>query len=283
MRCSPANYGELKSDGTLSTTVTDSNNNDTVHVFSTYANAAAGSVSGATACQGLVETSTRAYQGTGTSRTLRTQTDVNYVAAKMSSAETTGASDLQPIVDNIFATSVTTTNGPTNKVMKVVRTPDTGFGNGGPTFGETVVEKIYDWGRGAPGALLKETDTNYVWQSDGRYTFAGLVDLVASETIKDGSGNQVAETTHSYDNGANLYPSNITVQHVAAPNVVRGNRSSISRWLNNRSAPLVVPVDIYDTGMPYDSVQPGNTSAAYRTNFMYNSTGTYVIETVHGY
>ena len=41
-----------------------------------------------------------------------------------------------------------------------------------PIFGNMVRELEYDWGQGAPGALLRETDTVYQWQKNSAYLTA---------------------------------------------------------------------------------------------------------------
>jgi len=57
----------------------------------------------------------------------------------------------------------------------------------------------YDYGSGSPGSLLRQTLTQYQWQADSNYLSANLLGQVASVTVKDGSGNQKAKTTNSYD------------------------------------------------------------------------------------
>ena len=71
-------------------------------------------------------------------------------------------------------------------------------------FGNVTVEKVYDYGNGAPGPLVCETDTTYLWQNDSNYLNTGLVDLPASVVVKDGNGNRVAETDYIYDESAYL-------------------------------------------------------------------------------
>lgn len=271
-------WGTLQPNGTLTNTVTDATGNDTVHVFSIFANANAGSVSGTTSCQGLVETSTQNYRGTGVGRTLLTQSDVNYSAAALP-AEQTSDFENSPFIGNVFANTVTTTDVSANRVKRLVRTPDIGLGAGKPFFGEVVREQTYDWGQGGPGPLLQQTDVTYLWQNDSRYLTAGILNLPAAVVVKDGSGNRVAETDYTYDGSINLTASGITAQHGPAPNPVRGNITTIASWLNTRPAsPVTKPFDFYDTGERIDDIQPGNWSFDHRTEFRYDSTGTYVTE-----
>ncbi|HEV7163792.1 MAG TPA: RHS repeat-associated core domain-containing protein [Gammaproteobacteria bacterium] len=271
-------YRPLNGDGTITNTVTDPNGNDSDAVFSEYSTPQGGNVPGATACSGLVQTATRVYSGSGSTRALLAETDVQYQAQAMQ-ADRDSTTDSTPIVGNVYATTTTTRDAVTGLVKKVVRTPDLGLGAGKPTLGETLQNKIYDWGRGAPGPLLQEADTTYMWQIDNRYLTAGILDIPASIVVKDGNGNRIGEADDTYDAPANLIASGVTLQHGPAPNSVRGNLSSIATFLNTGSgagATVTKPFDFYDTGERVDDIQPANN--AHRTKFTYDATGTYVIE-----
>jgi len=271
-------YGTLQSNGTLTNTMTDANGNDADVVYSAFANANAGGVTGATACHGLTQTSTRSYRGTGSNRVQLYQVDTTYQAAAVA-ADRMSTVDVSPIVGNVYPTIITNTDLVAGRISKKVHVADTGLGAGAPIFGETVQEKVYDWGQGAPGPLLKEIDTSYLWQSDARYLTAGMVDLPASITMKDGNGNQVSRVDYGYDGSVNLALSGITLQHVAAPNPVRGNITTVSKWLNTRTnSAITKPLNFYDTGEPVDDIQPANWNLDHRTEFKYDVTGTYVVE-----
>ncbi|HEV3315945.1 MAG TPA: RHS repeat-associated core domain-containing protein, partial [Candidatus Angelobacter sp.] len=137
----------------------------------------------------------------------------------------------------------------------------TGLGTNAPIFGNVLSEKVYDWGQGSPGPLLHQADKTYVWQSDARYLAAHLLDLPASVVIKDGSGNRVAETDYVYDESQYLTASNITTQRAAAPNAVRGNLTTVSRWLNPGNSIISSHTKWYDTGEVYQQIDPlGNTT-----------------------
>src|SRR5205807_491724 len=131
---------------------------------------------------------------------------------------------------NVFPTSIQTTVYPSGKVSLVTKAYDTGLGGGAPSFGNVTMQKEYDWGQGAPGALLRETDTTYQWQADGRYLTARLLDLPASVVIRDGNGCALAETDYGYDESA-LQSSGLTSsnQLAATPGAVRGNQTSVTR------------------------------------------------------
>jgi len=144
--------------------------------------------------------------------------------------------------------TIKTTVFPGGKVSLVSKQYDSGHGN---VFGNVVTEKVYDWGQGSQGALLRETDTAYQWQSNSSYLAANMIDLPASVITKDGSGNKLAETDYTYDEAAFLtaYPGALpSGTHVAAPNgTVRGNLTTVSKWLNTGGS-VVTHANWYDTG-----------------------------------
>jgi RHS repeat-associated protein len=237
---------------TLTNMVTDPFGNDTVHVFTAFDSPNVGSGG----C-GFYETSTQEYQGSKSPEHLLRQVDTSYASASIA----TDGSGVGTGLANVVPISIKTTVYPSGKVSLVTKTYDTGLGANAPIFGNVVSEKIYDWGQGAPGPLLRETDTSYVWQSDARYLAAHLVDLPASVVIKDGSGNRVAETDYIYDELQYITASNITTQHGASPSAVRGNLTTVSRWLNPGNTKTSSHTNWYDTGEVYQQIDPlGNTT-----------------------
>src|SRR5258708_17823832 len=159
---------------------------------------------------------------------------------------------------NVFPTSIQTTVYPSGKVSKITKQYDTGLGAGAPIFGNVVTEKDYDWGQGAPGALLRETDTTYQWQGNRAYLTAHLIDLPAGVIVKDGSGTRVAETDYTYDESQYLTTSNISTQHGPAPNPspVRGTLTTVSHWLNTNNSFITSHSNWYDPGEAYQSIDP---------------------------
>ena len=232
------------SNGTISNTATDSLGNDTVHVFTALDGTGTGACS-------FYETETRNYQGSGGSRQLLKQVDTTY-----SSQWITVDDGFFAGKSNIFATGIQTTVYPSGQVSSIQRVADPGLGSSAPIFGEVASEKIYDWGPGAPGALLRETDTTYEWQNDSRYLAANILGLPAAVIAKDAGGNRIAEADYTYDESQYLTTSNISTQHGAAPAAVRGNLTTASRWLNTSSNPVVSHTNWYDTGEVYKSIDP---------------------------
>jgi hypothetical protein len=194
-----AQSNPIDNNGTYTNVVTDPLNNDTVHVFTDLKGE-------------FYETRTQVYQGSYTAGTLLKQIDTTYQA---SIASPDGAQSTLPI-------KVQTTIFPSGKVSSVEKTYDAGItvptGTSCPlcdpadSYGKVLTEKVYDWGQGAPGALLRETDTSYEWQVNSAYLTAHLIDLPASVVIKDGAGCALAETDYTYDEAAFLTGSNVTTQ-----------------------------------------------------------------------
>ena len=76
--------------------------------------------------------------------------------------------------------------------------------------------------------------------------------------VKDGSGNRVAETDYAYDEPSYLTTPTpaISTQHFAAPNSVRGNLTTVSRWLNTSNSFISSHTNWYDTGEVYQQIDP---------------------------
>jgi RHS repeat-associated protein len=258
------NWGTATS-SSLTNIVTDPAGNDTVHVFSDL-NPLAGL---GPACK-FFETSTIQYQGPQSAGKPLQRTDTAYSAANIAIDDSGGVSGYG--LGNVFATDITTTVYPSNKVKKVHRDPDPGLGTGFPSFGNVVKELEYDWGQGAPGALLRETDTVYQWQKSSAYLTAHLLDLPSSKVVVSPSTNPrsgcpisatatsscMAETDFVYDEAPYLtvpQPA-ITMQHVAPPNGLRGNLTTTNSWLSTTNSFISSHTDWYDTGEPYQKTDP---------------------------
>jgi RHS repeat-associated protein len=246
-------WGTVQSDGSLTNVVTDPLGNDSVHVFH--------SIGGS--CN-FFETSTLSYHGSKSTGQLLERVDTTYSGTTLNINSNTANG-----AGNVVPTAIVTTDSLSGKISQTLKSYDPGFGTGFPIFGNPTVEKVYDWGSGASGPLLRETDTTYLFQNDGRYLTANLVDLPASVITKDGAGNRVAETDYAYDDTSRLVSSGITTQHSAAPNPapVRGNQTSVSKWLNTGTT-IVSYTNWYDTGEAYQQIDP----LTHTTTYSYSGT-----------
>ncbi|MBZ5533996.1 MAG: hypothetical protein LAO20_21405 [Acidobacteriia bacterium] len=183
-------------------------------------------------------------------------------------------------------------------MTQVTKSYDPPQSSTGVIFGNVVTEKLYDWGPGGPGsgpgALLRETDTVYQWQKNSSYLTAHIVDLPASSVVIDpvaanntrsgcpinavgGTASCIAETDSFYDEPAYLTASGISTQHVAPPAAVRGNLTTLSHWLNTANAFVSGHANWYDTGEPYQNIDP----LGHTTTLSYGSAyvGAYVTQT----
>lgn len=250
------------SPGSLTNSVTDPLGNETVHVFSDQ-----GFTAGVTAGCKFYETSTIQYQGPASANQVVQRVDTSYSASSI--AADAGNSSLA----NVFATDIVTTLYPENKVKKVHRDPDPGLGPGLPGFGNVSAEYEYDWGQGQVGPLLHESHTVYQWQKNSSYLTAHLLDLPASKVVVSPTGSNpksncpltvstvgscAAETDYTYDEVAYLTTPSpaISTQHVAPPNGVRGNPTTVSEWLSAGNSFISSHTKWYDTGEPYQKIDP---------------------------
>src|SRR5882724_9652634 len=249
----------------LTNSVTDPLGNDTVHVFTAQA------VGGGSSSCDLYETTTTEYQGASSANQSRRRVDTTYSSQFL-------AADTAPVglaLGNIRPTTIQTTMYPSGKVKLVSKQYDSGLGAGLPIFGNVVKELEYDWDQGAPGALLHETDTVYQWQKNSAYLTARMLDLPASTVVIDpaaanntksncpinatgGTASCIAETDYSYDEPAYLNTPTpaVATQHVAQPNGVRGNQTTVSRWLNTTNSFVTSHTNWYDTGEPFQKIDP---------------------------
>jgi RHS repeat-associated protein len=241
-------YGTQQSNGSITNIATDPLGNSTVHAFS-----AVGST-----CS-LYETGTTVYQGSSTSGQLLETINTTYVSGPV------GDSNL---ATNVVPTSIQTTIG--NSVKLVTKTYDTGTGQGAnqAIFADVVTEQDYDWGAGTHGAMLRQTNTSYLWQTNSSYLTAGLLDLPSSVVVENAAGTRVAETDYTYDEPTYLTASGITTSHVTPIEGVRGNLSTVSKWLNTGAA-VVSHTNWYDTGEPYQRIDPKGNHITYAYSSTY--------------
>jgi YD repeat-containing protein len=145
----------------------------------------------------------------------------------------------------------------------------------------------YDFGVGAPGALLRKTV--YEWlQLDtpsyepplcsGSVSSGGenILDRKTSETVYDGSGNLMAQTKYEYDNyTAGIATSGATTNYASAVGNP-GNLTAVSRWNSTTSAWLVTRYQYDNVGNVVSKTDPnGNvTKYSYADNYVSGPSGT---------
>jgi RHS repeat-associated protein len=260
-------------------TTTDPMGNDTVHV-----------ITGLNGSCSLFEIETDYYQGSQTSGTLLKKVTTKY---QYQNDPFDLIGDGTPLVTNVFPTQITTIwpNGMESQIQKTYdanlsfNAPDGGYTM---SYGKPTEIREYDYGSGAPGSLLKRTDYTYLAFNTATYLTANILDPVASETVYNGSGTQVAQTTYGYDEYA--LQTTTTPQHTTPYYSVRGNRTSVKKWLNTTGTTLNTFTHYYDTGMPYQVTDPrgnittysysGTYDGAYLTETQFPTTGSGVSHTV---
>jgi RHS repeat-associated protein len=275
------------SGGVMSNTVSDPLGNDTMHVFT--------SLDGAGGCL-FYETSTKSYQGAQGSGSLLRQVDTTYQTPTHFSDAAGANGGFGNILPTIVKTTITQ-NGQT-KISQVTRTYDQGPGNTRPSIGDVVTEQVTDWDG---STILRQVENAYQWQqtdANGNqpYLSANLIGLPARSVVKNAGGCMVAETTYGYDEFS-LTPSGMgPTQHLnTAPNSVRGNQTSVNRWLSPLSsgnciqapaltAPVSVPTPAisshtkwFDSGIIAQAIDPLGHTTTFSTDLAY--LGTYVTET----
>jgi RHS repeat-associated protein len=252
--------------------VTDPMGNDVVHTFTNFGGCA------------LYETQTQYCHGSHTTGTLLKTVNITYSYARSYNAYSTAI--------NIVPTLLVTTfpNGQTSEITKSYdsgfpyidltgSTSNPGGSNNIGIYGKVVSLSEYDYGNGTPGSLLRQTRTNYLWQSNSTYQINNLLNLPSSVTILNGSGSQLSATTYGYDESA-LASSGVSTQHDSTPPTgsLRGNLTSVSRWLNTTNTSLISRKTYFDTGTVNTATDPRNnaTTLAYSSTFAgaYPTTGT---------
>ena len=283
------NYSNA-SGGTVVTAPPDASGskNDTVHIFTNR-----------------YETETRNYLGSYSSGTVLKTVDTTYPTPWVEDPnDDYGPGDGIATYINVVPLSTTTT-WPNGKTAKSIRQYDPGTtwtffdGNNETTstysvlYGKVIQAGDYDYGQGAPGALLRQTVTNYQWQANSSYLTANLLNMPQSVTVQDSAGNRCSETDYTYDEAAYLTGSGYGTanQLVAPPGGVRGNASTVTRWLaamnpnTNTCSPqptsswstFASHTNWYDTGEPYKSIDPLNHTTTY--TYSGSFAGAYVTQT----
>ena len=220
------------------------NNSGTVTVTDPASNDAVHTITGLGGTCSLYDTQTDYYKGTGANRTLlqTVQTAYSWTANPF---DTYG--DGTTTKANVVPTSVTTKWPIPNSSNFLVSQVQTDYDNGfsfypGPTsggrYGRVLERREYDYGVNTPGPLLRKTDYTYKAVSGNAYLTANLLDLVATKTIYNGTGVQMAKTTYTYD-GTTLQSSGVTQQHLSLANPgTRGNLTLVQDWLNTNGSSL---------------------------------------------
>lgn len=204
------------------------------------------------------------FDGTaGSSALIKTvQTDYSCILAVVNSGNSIPSHIPLPI-------RVTTTWNQQNLVSKVETDWDLkSVSPTGSTFTwkNPIERREFDWGSGTVGSLLRRTDYSYRHlASDGQnYLNANIADLPTLVATYDGSGNLLAQTQNSYDGSA--LTSTGSCASGGAPghdycnygtgNLVRGNVTQVSHWLNTNNTWLNTTHTYDDLGNLFSTIDP---------------------------
>jgi hypothetical protein len=128
------------------------------------------------------------------------------------------------------------------------------------TYGLMTEQDTYDFaGANSQGNLARPTTPmrKELWV----YPSTGIVSLLSSDTVQDGSGNQISQTTYAYDETAGTGHAALTTtsglpQHGGTVGTQRGNLTTLSQWVNTSGATVSATYSYEDTGQPLTSQGP---------------------------
>lgn len=262
--------------------VTDPLGNDTVHTFTDLNSSCS-----------FFESRTDFYQGPQSGGNLLKTVTTDYSwAVNPTFPNVAGQSPAPPM--NVVPIRKTT-SWPNGQVRKTELGYDSGFtfnsGTSTGIYGKEVARNEFDYGASSPGSLLKSTQTSYLWQTSAgaQYLSFNVLDVPSGITVQDGSGNQVSQTTISYDE-ATPAASGISTSHDLNPanGNIRGNATTTHVWLSgSTTSTTTCPVAVsngfltttksyLDTGM----LSKGTDACGHQTTSQYSSTyaGAYVTQ-----
>ncbi len=242
----------LNAAGNYTNTVTDPLQNDVQHLFPPAGTSAAPEP------RGQYEVQTVYYQGLYTQNQVLNTVTTNYLYQNPNGT-----------IFSAFPQTVTTTmNGLTSEKALMYATVDVN-GNTLTKGNQITDEKDYDFGSGSAGALLRDTQTVYEFQTSGGapYLASNLINLVASSSTYNSGSMLLAQTQYNYDEAAYLTPSTITTQHGSAPLSARGNPTTTIGTLSGSTNPQT-HTNWYDTGEVYQQID----ALSQTTTYSYSST-----------
>ncbi|MBZ5489706.1 MAG: hypothetical protein LAO76_02095 [Acidobacteriia bacterium] len=237
-------------------TITDPNGNDVVYTIGP---------GGTGGCPGYIY-QTQYFQGRSDSVTLLNTVQTQYFC-------TMGAAggDLDEIALNVVPVQ-TTTIWPQGQAAKVVNRFDPTFNdpNGQAVHVGSLLQKDeYDFSN----ALVRSTLNRYWWQDNSTFFNNNFVSPLEWTTVYNGAAPQsstlpacsftsvpacISQAKFAYDEGTRASSGIGTPTHVATPagDTMRGNLTTMSRWLDSAQAFVSSSSTYFDTGMLNSSTDP---------------------------
>jgi RHS repeat-associated protein len=139
-------------------------------------------------------------------------------------------------------------------------------------YNNVIDQKWFDWGAGAPGALLKEAQTSFNYAAV--FVNLNILNLPAETQIFDSAGSKVADTKYGYDETGVGNAPNIVGHDNGnyGGGGIRGNLTSVQRCLNPASCSWLTTRYTYDIAGNVLSITDPNYASDPRfgpTNFSY--------------
>jgi len=258
-------WGTIVAGGTWQNSMVDPNNNETVYTCQDIQSGFPGE-HGDPACTTV---KVQYYQGRASSGHLLKTVTTDYCA---SSINTGNCSTPLPIRE-------TTTLNDTNQISKVETDWDATAwsvpANIYITQRNPMERREYDYGNGASGNMLRRTHYNYLHLNNQSYKNLNLADLPSSVVTYDGTANVAAQTQNTYD-GSQLTATSGASGHdysnFGTSNLIRGNLTQMSQWLNTNSTWLNTTHTYDDLGNLRSTTDPrGITTSLSYTDSWANS------------
>jgi RHS repeat-associated protein len=140
-------------------------------------------------------------------------------------------------------------------------------------YGSIVQKQEYDYASGAPGPLLRQTNTQFQWQNSSTFLTANLLSQPATITVYDSANNHCkgqaspcAQTNYAYDETGN---------GSVCTTLPCGNLTSVTRWLNGGTSPKTQYV-YNSNGMRTKMCDPIDVTCLNPTRYTYDSTGLFL-------
>jgi RHS repeat-associated protein len=137
------------------------------------------------------------------------------------------------------------------------------------SFSNKTATKEWDYQPNGNFAAAPDREIDNSYKTDPSYINANIINLPLVSTSFGPGHAQTAQTTYGYDE-TSVQPSN-TTEHHTTPTSPRANLTSISKWLNTSTSPVVGNTTWYDSGEIYQSKDP----LAHTATIYYDSTGAY--------
>jgi RHS repeat-associated protein len=256
-------------------TVTDPDGDDVVHTIGP---------GGSGGCPGYVY-QTQYFQGNSDSGTLLKTVQTQYDCVMG-----TPGGDLTGVALNVEPTQVTTI-WPGGKTSKVLSRFDQPFDDpNGQTvrIGSLLQKDEYDFSN----ALVRSTLNRFWWQDNSTFLNNNFISLPEWTTVYNGAAPQsstlpacsssttpacIGQTKYMYDEGSIASSGIGAPTHVAPPASMRGNPTTVSRWLDTANAFVSSHSSYFDTGMKQNSSDP----LGHVTGYSYSGTflGAYLTQT----